>query len=71
MAEQGDPFAIRAFCSNGREEVRYLRIKDFEEPYGDGAKRRLAGLEAGFSTRIGAALRHAGAELSARVKVSN
>lgn len=67
MAEQGDPFAIRAFCSNGREEVRYLRIKDFEEPYGDGAKRRLAGLEAGFSTRIGAALRHAGAELSAQL----
>ena len=64
MAEQGDPFAIRAFCSNGREEVRFLRIKDFEEPYGEGAKRRLAGLEAGFSTRMGAALRHAGAELS-------
>ena len=67
MNEQGDPFAIRAFCSNGCHEVRFLRIKDFDEPYGNGAKRRLAGLEAGYSTRIGAALRHAGAELSARL----
>lgn len=67
MIEQGDPFAIRAFCSNGREEVRFLRIKDFGEPYGEGAKRRLAGIEAGFSTRIGAALRHAGVELSAQL----
>ena len=64
MDELGDPFAIRAFCSNGREEVRYLRIKDFAEAYLDAPKRRLAGLAGGLSTRIGAALRHAGGELS-------
>jgi hypothetical protein len=65
MAELGDPFAIRAFCSNGREEVRYYRIKDFATPFGPLAQRRLAGLAAGFSTRIGAAIRHAGHELAA------
>lgn len=64
MSELGDPFAVRAFCSNGREEVRLLRIKDFGEPYLEAAKRRTTGLKGGFSTRIGAALRHCGVELS-------
>ncbi len=60
----GDPFAIHAFCSNGREEVRYHRIKDFGAPYDNAARSRLAGLKGSLSTRIGAALRHAGAELA-------
>jgi nitric oxide reductase NorD protein len=60
----GDPFAIHAFCSNGREEVHYYRIKDFTGPYDGAAKQRLAGLSGKLSTRIGAALRHAGRELS-------
>ena len=64
MSGLGDPFAIHAFCSNGREEVRYLRVKDFNEPYDTAAKSRLAGLKGSLSTRIGAALRHAGAELA-------
>ncbi len=62
-----DPFAIHAFCSNGREKVNYFSIKDFDAPYDDGAKSRLAGLSAGLSTRIGAALRHAGSKLSLRL----
>lgn len=65
MAAAGDPFALRAFASAGREDVRLLRIKDFGEPWRDAAKARLAGLAPGLSTRIGAALRHAGAELAA------
>ena len=64
MGSLGDPFAVRAFCSNGREEVRYLRIKDFEESFGRIAKVRLAGLRGGFSTRMGTAIRHAGTELA-------
>ena len=62
----GDPFAVRAFCSNRRADVRYYRIKDFAQPYDTQAERRLAGLTGQFSTRMGAALRHAGAELGAR-----
>ncbi|MGE5146471.1 MAG: nitric oxide reductase activation protein NorD, partial [Candidatus Eiseniibacteriota bacterium] len=63
MAGLGDPFALHAFCSNGREDVRYIRIKDFDGPYDGLARRRLAGLQGALSTRIGAAIRHAGVEL--------
>lgn len=59
----GDPFALHAFCSNGRDEVRYYRIKDFRQPYGNEARSRLAGLRGGLSTRIGAALRQAATEI--------
>lgn len=65
MAAAGDPFALRAFASAGRDDVRLLRIKEFAEPWAEAAKARLAGLAPGLSTRIGAALRHAGAELAA------
>jgi len=63
MSESGDPFAIHAFCSNGRSDIRYYRVKDFGAPFGDLAKARLAGLRGGYSTRLGAAIRHAGADL--------
>ncbi|MCS6811724.1 MAG: VWA domain-containing protein [Tepidimonas sp.] len=59
----GDRFAIHGFRSDGRHDVHYLRIKDFREPWGDAPKARLAGLEGAFSTRLGAALRHAGQQL--------
>lgn len=66
MAELGDPLAIAAFCSNTREDVRYLRIKEFERPFDDYALRRLAGLEGALSTRLGAVIRHAARELRNR-----
>ena len=40
------------------------RLKDFDEPLGPIVFERLAGLSSGLSTRLGAALRHAGAELA-------
>lgn len=64
MSELGDPFAIAAFCSDRREDVHYLRIKDFDASYDDVAKSSLAGLASGLSTRLGAAIRHAGADLA-------
>jgi hypothetical protein len=63
MSSLGDRFALRAFCSNGRDEVRVTRVKDFNRAFDDDAKARLAGLEPGYSTRLGTALRHAGVEL--------
>ncbi|MEM9047160.1 MAG: VWA domain-containing protein [Pseudomonadota bacterium] len=63
MVGMGDPFAIAAFNSNGREEVRYTRIKRFCDPPGPQIGSALAGVAPGYSTRLGAALRHAGAEL--------
>jgi nitric oxide reductase NorD protein len=59
----GDPFAIHGFASDGRHDVQYYRFKDFGEPYDDKAKARLAGMKGGLSTRMGAALRHAGSFL--------
>jgi hypothetical protein len=59
----GDPFAVHGFCSDGRHDVHYQRIKDFDQPFDDLVKARLAGLKGAYSTRMGAALRHAGAQL--------
>ncbi len=55
----GDPFAIAGFHSNTRHDVRYLHIKGFSESWGDEVKGRLAAMEASYSTRMGAAMRHA------------
>jgi nitric oxide reductase NorD protein len=55
----GDALAIAGFQSNTRHEVYYRHIKGFSESWNDGVKSRLAGLEAGYSTRMGAAMRHA------------
>ncbi len=56
----GDPFAIAGFSSNTRHEVRYQHFKGFSEHWDDDVKARLAAMEAGYSTRMGAAIRHAG-----------
>jgi nitric oxide reductase NorD protein len=55
----GDPFAIHGFCSDGRHDVEYYRFKDFDQPYNDEPKARLAGMTGQLSTRMGAAIRHA------------
>ncbi|WP_428490290.1 nitric oxide reductase activation protein NorD [Rhodopila sp.] len=61
---RGDCYALRAFASAGRDDVRLTRLKDFDEPFTAIVGARLAGLSPGLSTRLGAALRHAGAELA-------
>ncbi|WP_312263026.1 VWA domain-containing protein [Candidatus Igneacidithiobacillus taiwanensis] len=62
----GDPFAIAGFHSNTRHEVRYAHIKGFGEQWDTSVKARLAGMQACWSTRMGAAMRHAGQYLGAR-----
>lgn len=59
----GDAFAVHGFASDGRHDVQYYRFKDFDQGYDDEAKARLAGMRGGLSTRMGAALRHAGSHL--------
>jgi nitric oxide reductase NorD protein len=63
VAESLDPsrdrVAVHGFSSNGRQEVNYVCIKDFDEPFGIDQKRRLHQQEGRLSTRMGAALRHA------------
>ena len=60
MDKLGDNFAIHGFDSNGRTDVEYYRFKEFDEPYGEDARARLAGMKGQLSTRMGTALRHAG-----------
>ena len=63
VAQAGDPLAIGGFHSNTRHEVRYYHFKGFSEPWGDAVKGRLAAMEGAYSTRMGAAMRHAGQAL--------
>ncbi len=46
--------------------MRYLHIKGYGERFDDDVKARLAAMQAGWSTRMGAAMRHAAHYLSAR-----
>ncbi len=59
----GDPFAIHGFCSDGRHDVEYYRFKDFDQHWDDVPKAKLAGMTGQLSTRMGAAIRHAGHHL--------
>jgi hypothetical protein len=55
--------AIHGFCSDGRHRVFYHRFKDFDEPFDEAGRDRLLRARSGLSTRIGAALRHAIAQI--------
>ncbi|MDH5353882.1 MAG: VWA domain-containing protein [Gammaproteobacteria bacterium] len=59
----GDNFAVHGFASDGRHDVQYYRFKNFDQRYDEEAKARMAGMKGGLSTRMGAALRHAGEHL--------
>jgi len=66
MDKIGDPFAIHGFDSDGRHDVEYYRFKDFDAPYNETTRGRLAAMTGQLSTRMGAAIRHAGHLLSER-----
>lgn len=59
IEQLGDKFAIAGFHSDTRHNVRYHHIKGFTEHWDDTVKSRLAAIEPGYSTRMGAAVRHA------------
>jgi nitric oxide reductase NorD protein len=60
----GDEFAIHAFSSLKRDRVYIQTCKDFTEPMTGLIEQRIAGLRPGFYTRLGAAVRHASADLA-------
>ncbi len=64
MSALGDPFSMFAFASNGRDDVEMTTVKRFDELYDRACVGRLAALSSGLSTRLGAALRHAGEVIS-------
>jgi len=59
IEQLGDKFAIAGFHSDTRHNVRYHHLKGFSEHWDDEVKARLAAIEPGYSTRMGAAVRHA------------
>jgi nitric oxide reductase NorD protein len=63
ISKVGDPFAIHGFCSDGRHNVEYTRFKDFDQHWDEAPKAKLAGMTGQLSTRMGAAIRHAGHHL--------
>ncbi|HKI62161.1 MAG TPA: VWA domain-containing protein, partial [Mariprofundaceae bacterium] len=66
IEQVGDPFAISGFHSNTRHDVRFHHIKGFSEGWDDAVKARLAAMQAAYSTRMGAAMRHAAHYLKAQ-----
>ena len=66
MDRLGDPFALAGFHSNTRHDVRFMHLKGFGERWDEAPKARLAALQAQYSTRMGAALRHAARSLGAQ-----
>ncbi len=62
----GDPFAVLGFSSRGARAVHLRVIKGFDEPHGASTRARVAALEPGGNTRLGAAIRHAASLMRAQ-----
>ena len=62
----GDDQAIYTFTSRRRHRVDIRQIKRFEDKVTAATERRIAALEPGLYTRMGAAIRHVAAELAQR-----
>ncbi|MEJ7577822.1 MAG: VWA domain-containing protein [Pyrinomonadaceae bacterium] len=60
----GDRYAIYGFTSEGRRNVRFYVVKDFDERYDAEIERRIGGINYQNNTRLGAAVRHAAAKLA-------
>jgi nitric oxide reductase NorD protein len=65
VAPTSHRLAIHGFSSNTRQEVHYFRLVDFGDVLDAHRKRTLKAARAEYSTRMGAALRHASSLLAA------
>jgi len=66
LYEVGDAFAIYGFSGDNRDNVDYYRIKNFDDPYDDKAKKRISAIEDHFENRDGTAIRHTISKLRKR-----
>jgi nitric oxide reductase NorD protein len=57
------PYAVQAFSGEGPEHVTIRNVKGFDEHLAPAVARRISSLEPEQSTRVGAAVRHATAQL--------
>ncbi len=62
----GDQFAMYAYSGQGRNHVDFIVVKDFDDPIGGRAARKLGGVAPLHQNRDGAAIRHATQKLLAR-----
>ena len=60
----GDVYSINGFSSEGRRNVRFYVIKDFDEKYSEEIEGRIGGITYQNNTRLGAAIRHATTRLA-------
>lgn len=59
VMQSGDRIAVHGFSSNTRAEVNYYRLLEFGAPLDAGASSMIRSVPGRYSTRMGAALRHA------------
>lgn len=59
----GDTYSINGFTSEGRRNVKFYVVKDFDEKYSDEIEKRIGGITFQNNTRLGAAIRHAAHKL--------
>lgn len=64
----GDSFAIHAFSSLKRSRVFVQEVKSFAEPMAGDTEERIAALNPGHYTRLGAAMRHVSAGLAKQAR---
>lgn len=60
----GDIYSINGFTSEGRRNVKFYVVKDFNEHYSEEIERRIGGITYQNNTRLGAAIRHAATRLA-------
>lgn len=60
----GDVYSINGFTSEGRRNVKFYVVKDFDERYSEEVERKIGGINYQNNTRLGAAIRHAAALLA-------
>ena len=59
----GDIYSISGFTSEGRRNVKFYVVKDFEERYSEETEKRIGGITFQNNTRLGAAIRHSASKL--------
>jgi nitric oxide reductase activation protein len=59
----GDVYSISGFTSEGRRNVKFYVVKDFDEKYSEETEKRIGGITFQNNTRLGAAIRHAAKKL--------
>lgn len=62
----GDIYSINGFTSEGRRNVKFYVVKDFDEKYSEETEHRIGGITFQNNTRLGAAIRHAARKLLAQ-----